>query len=150
MASPSDDRFPKSARLRRRAEFLAVQGRGRRVYTPHYILVVRQAPDGSGRLGITVTKKVANAPGRNRTKRVLREVYRRNRARFPVAELVIIARPGAPKLGYAEALAELLDALPAAHRAAQQPKPPRRPRSGTAERRPQASRPRPNHKEGPS
>lgn len=118
MASPRANDFPKTARLRRRAEFLAVQGGGRRVYTPHYIVVVRTAAEGGRRVGFTVTKKVANAVGRNRVKRVLREVYRRNAPRFPAAELVVIARTGAPDLGYAEALAELMDALPAMRRAA--------------------------------
>lgn len=66
------------------------------------------APTQGQRLGITVTKKVGNAVVRNRIKRVVREVFRRNRALFPLStDVVFIAKQGAGKLGYAEALAEI-------------------------------------------
>lgn len=60
------------------------------------------------RLGITVTRKVAGAVGRNRVKRVLREVFRRNHDLFPDAcDLVIIGKSGAPELGYEAVRSEL-------------------------------------------
>jgi ribonuclease P protein component len=111
-ADPSgeDARFPPSHRLRRRADFLRVQRSGARVHTPHFVVVVlpRAEENALRRVGITVTKKVAKAVGRNRVKRVLREVFRKNRELFPEAcDLVIIAKSGAADLGYEQALVEL-------------------------------------------
>lgn len=105
----SDERFPRSHRLRRRQDFLRVQREGARVHTPHYVVVVLRRPEGDAlrRLGITVTKKVAGAVGRNRVKRVVREVFRRNHHLFPKGcDVVVIAKSGAPDLGYSEAAAE--------------------------------------------
>jgi len=57
------------------------------------------APTGSGRrLGLTVSRRVGNAVQRNRVKRRLREFFRLNKDRLPVADIVIIAQPGAAEL----------------------------------------------------
>lgn len=106
----SDEGFPRSHRLRRRAEFLRVQREGQRVHTKHFVLVVmpRPEPEGLRRVGITVTKKVAAAVGRNRVKRVVREVFRKNRHLFPEGcDVVVIAKSGAPQLGYEDVKAEI-------------------------------------------
>lgn len=97
-------------RVKRRSDFRAVQSGGRKVHTPHFLVVV--APrEGSlrTRLGITVTKKVSSsAVGRNRVKRVVREVFRRNRELFPDGcDVVVIAKREAPSLGYGEVLEEM-------------------------------------------
>lgn len=108
MAPEEDQRFPRAHRLRRREEFLRVQRTGRRVHTKHFVLVVLPGPEGLRRLGITVTKKVAKAVGRNRVKRVVREVFRRNRHLFPEGcDVVVIAKSGAPALGYEDVKAEI-------------------------------------------
>ncbi len=125
---PSDagERFPPSHRLRRRADFLRVQRSGSRVHTPHYVVVIlpRAGDDAVRRVGITVTKKVAGAVGRNRVKRVLREVFRRNREIFPEGcDIVIIAKSDAQGVGYADALAELSRVRPAFARVARRARP---------------------------
>ena len=124
-----DATFPRSARVRKRFEHRAAQERGRRVQTPHFVLIVL-ARDGQGpsRLGITVTKKIGTAVARNRTKRVLREVFRQHRALFPAgADVVAIAKDGAPSLGFADVLAEVRAVAPAlaeaARRGARPPRP---------------------------
>jgi len=64
-------------------------------------MVLPSATSTEPRLGITVTRKVANAVGRNRIKRLVREVFRRHRAWFPAAlDFVFIARTGAAELDY--------------------------------------------------
>ena len=65
-------------RLRQRADFLAVQDHGQKHHGRHVLAIARKrtAPDLAGRLGLTVTKKVGNAPVRNRIKRMLREWLR--------------------------------------------------------------------------
>jgi ribonuclease P protein component len=101
--------FPKSLRLRRRTEFLRVQSQGRRVHTPHFLLILLPRPDGGQKLGITVTKKVGTAVQRNRVRRLVREVFRHHRGSFPEGcELVVIAKRGAPELGYADVRSEIL------------------------------------------
>ena len=55
-----------------------------------------------------MTKKVGTAVQRNRIKRMVREVFRRNRSLFPPAhDLVFIAKRGAPGIDYHSLLQEL-------------------------------------------
>ena len=106
-------------RVRSRSEYREAREHGRRVHTPHYLVVVVPRPIASRtRLGITVTKKVSpSAVSRNRVKRVLREVFRKNRGLFPSGcDVVIIAKRGADALGYAEATSEIEDASSALFR----------------------------------
>ena len=111
------ERLTRASRLRRRREYLAVQRQGRRVHTPHFIMVV--LPGTGQRLGVTVTKKVAGAVGRNRVKRLAREVFRRNRDLFPPkTDVVLVARSGAEGLDYARLLAEVAGAQSALREAA--------------------------------
>lgn len=111
--SPSDgsETLRPRARLRRRADYLTVQSRGRRVSGDSYLLLVHrrpEVPDIQPRLGVTVSRKVGNAVTRNRVKRWVRESYRRLGARVPPAtDVVVVARPKAASAGYAETQAEL-------------------------------------------
>ena len=55
-----------------------------------------------------MTKKVGNAVQRNRIKRVVREVFRRNRQLFPSShDLVFIAKRGTTDIDYASLLSEV-------------------------------------------
>ena len=104
--------FPKSARLRKRKEFLSIQREGRRHHTAHFVVIRRPAAGGISRLGVTVSSRVGNSPVRNRIKRLMREVFRRHReALSPPSDVVIIARPGADNLTYAHAATEFARAL---------------------------------------
>jgi ribonuclease P protein component len=71
-------RITKEMRLRRRAEFVAVQSGGQKLHGRHVLALAskRKDPESAGRLGITVTKKVGNAVVRNRIKRLVREWLR--------------------------------------------------------------------------
>jgi ribonuclease P protein component len=68
------NQFPRSGRLRKRRDYLAVQEVGVAIHTRHFILLVKQ--DGAGRVGITVSKKIGNSVTRNRVKRLVREAVR--------------------------------------------------------------------------
>jgi ribonuclease P protein component len=101
-------RFRGADRLKKRYEFRQVQLSGRRIHTPHFLLVVRPNALPNTRLGITVTKKVGTAVQRNRIKRVVREVFRRNRQLFPPShDIVFIAKRDAQNLSYDSLLGEL-------------------------------------------
>lgn len=89
------DEAPALPRLKRRAEFLRVAGKGRKAPAPGLVLqALRRDDDGPVRLGFTVTKKVGNAVVRNRTKRRLREAARLLLRERPLAgvDLVLIGR----------------------------------------------------------
>lgn len=89
-------------RLKRRRDFLRLQGRGDRRYGRRFIYYFRASPTGVTRLGITVSRKVGGAVTRNRIKRLVREVYRRHLQTFerPV-DLVMIAKRGVDDFSYA-------------------------------------------------
>lgn len=120
--------FGADLRLRQRHEFRVVQSKGRRVHTRHFVLLVHAAlprrPESTAcppsRIGITVTKKVGNAVERNRVKRRVREVFRRNRDLFPDGvEIVFIAKRGSPEVPYEVILGEIRRVRRALGKAAQ-------------------------------
>jgi ribonuclease P protein component len=92
-------KLPKAARLRRRREYLAVQERGARLYSGELLVLSGGAAVDRPRIGITVSSKVANAVGRNRVKRWVREAFREIQPELPAVDLVVIARTGALALG---------------------------------------------------
>lgn len=100
-----DQRLRKDERLRARPEFLAVQRRGRRATSDALVAVVLRhtsdPPRPFARLGLTVSKKVGNAVVRNRIKRRLREIFRRNKHALPVGcDIVWIARSAAAQASF--------------------------------------------------
>jgi ribonuclease P protein component len=98
--------FPKRIRLRKRREFLAVQHAGERAHGRHFLVLVKG--NGSGRVGITVSKKVGNAVTRNRIKRLVREFIRTNDWVPDSVDVVIIAKRSAAGLpGYHEVARDL-------------------------------------------
>jgi ribonuclease P protein component len=108
--APSDkpQRFRRGDRLKKRYEFRQAQLSGRRIHTPHFLILVHPNALQNTRLGITVTKKVGTAVQRNRIKRVVREVFRRNRSLFPPShDLVFIAKRGSTGIDYGSLLSEL-------------------------------------------
>jgi ribonuclease P protein component len=118
--------LPRSDRIQSRPDFLRVQRGGKRVQTPHFVIMLM--PAERQRLGVTVTRRTAGAVGRNRVRRLVREVFRQNRVLFPRCELVVVARAGADRLDYAAVHAEVAKASSALRRATD----PRGPTSGEA------------------
>ena len=106
--SDEPQRFRRGDRLKKRYEFRQAQLSGRRIHTPHFLIVVQPNALQNTRLGITETKKVGSAVERNRIKRVVREVFRRNRELFPAShDLVSIAKRGSTGIDYSSLLSEL-------------------------------------------
>lgn len=74
---PRSHPIDRSVRLKRRADFLAVQ-KGERRKGPLFLLEVRRRDDDDPtvRVGFTVTRRQGNAVERNRIRRRLREAMR--------------------------------------------------------------------------
>lgn len=80
-----------SARVRQRKDYLAAYEHGRRVSGALMSVFFHRNSTGESRLGIAATRKIGGAVGRNRAKRRVREVFRRNR--LPEAlDIVVIPR----------------------------------------------------------
>ena len=109
-----ESRVPALTKLKRRAEFLRVAGKGSKAPTPGLVLqALRRGDEAPMRLGFTVTKKVGNAVVRNRTKRRLREAARLLLRERPLAgfDLVLIGRDGTRGRPFALLLDDLERAL---------------------------------------
>ncbi len=105
-------RYPRRYRLRRRPEFLALQRHGQRKATPHFVVITRDRHTLPSRLGITTSRKVGDAPTRNRIRRLVREFFRRARPSLvPPRDVLVIARAGADLLRYGDVDRELSRAL---------------------------------------
>jgi ribonuclease P protein component len=113
--SAGDQRFPKSARLTKRPQYLAMNRDSRRWVSPHFIFLWKRNLLPQSRLGITITKRVAPAVGRNRVKRLVREAFRLAESSGVTCpkgvDLVVIAKKGAPRLRYAQTAREMHQAL---------------------------------------
>jgi ribonuclease P protein component len=109
-------RITKEMRLRRRAEFVAVQSGGRKLHGRHVLALAKEQHLPVGRLGITVTKKVGNAVVRNRIRRMLREWLRLNGWVPPGWDVVLVAKDSAARQGhpddFAPDLSKILRQLP--------------------------------------
>ncbi len=104
--------FPAQMRLKTRPQFIGMNQGARRTASRYFVLQFRPNALAHSRLGITVTKKVANAVERNRLKRLVREAFRTAGAHLPPGlDLVVIAKPAAAKLPGRTALAELRQLL---------------------------------------
>ena len=107
--TPRRERFPKRLRLRKRGEFERVFGRPRRSTDELFTVLARRNRLPYPRLGMAISRKHApRAVVRNRVKRLVREVVRRNRERFPEGcDVVAIAKRGSPELGYEDVRSEI-------------------------------------------
>ena len=95
----ASQRFPKTARLRKRAEFVNLSRRGVKLQSANFVIIIGANGRQENRLGITVSGKIGNAVTRNRIKRSIREYFRRHRAELPMeSDILVIARRGAAEL----------------------------------------------------
>lgn len=106
IATASLHRFPRSARLLRRADFERVFAEGYRTHSRHFTLIAAASPLPA-RLGLAVSRRnVAKAAGRNRLKRLAREIFRQTS--LPPLDVVVVARSGAASTDSKALRAELV------------------------------------------
>jgi ribonuclease P protein component len=90
-----DERFRPAERLRHRADFTKVFKEGRRISSGGLTLWILKdlSERQHSRLGLAIPKAYGNAVHRNRIKRLLREVFRRNKNILPApVDMVFSAR----------------------------------------------------------
>jgi ribonuclease P protein component len=100
-------------RLTQRADFLAA-AKGARVPAGAFLLQARERGDAAPpRVGFTVSRKVGTAVERNRVRRRLREIVRRNAAliRETGRDYVLIGRRAALTMPFERINAEFLGAM---------------------------------------
>lgn len=106
-ALPSNERFPKSRRLRKRRDFLKLSQRGKR-FSGELLLIeiATRDPARPSRLGITAARQYGKAHDRNRFKRLVREAFRLS----PIPQgidIVVKPRPSAKGAKMAHIQADL-------------------------------------------
>ncbi|WP_424361581.1 ribonuclease P protein component [Methylocystis parvus] len=105
----------KSARLRRRQDFVRASKTGARFSARLFTVQMagQSAPEeaADARFGFTVTKKVAGAVGRNRIRRRLKEALRVSGAlgARPGRDYVFVARRGALNAPFAEIVTQMAE-----------------------------------------
>ncbi len=82
-----------------RSDYVNVNRSGKRIHSRHFVVIFKQNGLDIARLGVIVSKKTGNAVKRNRVKRLIRELFRLNKSRFPQGyDIVIAAKKGASYL----------------------------------------------------
>ena len=110
-------RFGSAVRLRSREEFIAVQQHGRRVGSRYATVLARPNSLGRDRLGLVASRRLGDAVVRNRAKRRLREVFRRQQPESGAAlnrsgwDVVIIARAEVATVPFLDLQTDLSAAL---------------------------------------
>jgi ribonuclease P protein component len=100
--------FLKKERLKKGDEFKRIFKYGRKYRSKNFNLIVLPNKEGNARLGIVVSKKTAIAVRRNKIKRIIREIFRRNKLLFyPWEDYLFIIKNGAIELKYNEIFEEL-------------------------------------------
>jgi ribonuclease P protein component len=106
MTSPksSGQSFSKAKRLTNTAEFTAVKFQGKTYRGPLLVLgVLVQKEEKAFRAGFITTKRLGGAVVRNRVRRRLRDMVRREQGRLrPGFWIVLVARSAAARAGYQE------------------------------------------------
>jgi ribonuclease P protein component len=105
--------FPRSSRLKKKGDFGRARVQGQRlVYGCLIANVLPLQPGSPSRLGVVTSKKVGEAVGRSRARRLLRESFRLHQHDLerPI-DLVLVARPSIAGKAFAEVERDFLRVL---------------------------------------
>src|SRR5258706_12788803 len=88
--SEVSEQFPKASRVLKRGDFRQAYDNGRKFQARYFTAFVLTNADKQSRLGITATRKMGNSVARNRARRLMREVFRKNKRLVPSGIDIII------------------------------------------------------------
>jgi ribonuclease P protein component len=112
---PRSETLPKEKRLAKRREFLRVYETGRKWFSRYCVVFAAPNALPYSRIGITATKKLGKAAVRNRLKRWIREVYRRQRDPLSLdrrsLDVIVNVKPNAAEARFQEFCDDLQRAL---------------------------------------
>jgi ribonuclease P protein component len=112
MTAPSSPsfRFPQACHIKNGRDFTRLKSQGSRVSSRSVLSNWKENQTSPvSRLGLVVSKKVGNSVVRSRARRLLRECFRLNRARFEMTvDLVLVARPAIADKTFAEVQKDFL------------------------------------------
>jgi len=113
----------RNQRLRSSGDFFRLKEQGKRHVQGCLIMNWQPSlPDGSTRLGVVTSRRIGGAVVRNRARRLLREVFRRNRFRMVEAlAVVLVARPSIAAKDYRQVEHDFVEALRRARLLAPEP-----------------------------
>lgn len=104
--------FPKTNRILRRSEFRRVYEKGCKFRTNFFTAFVVESGGCKPRLGITTTRKMGNAVKRNRARRLLREVFRKNKQFVPNGiDIVVNAKESIIEVAYRDLESDFISFL---------------------------------------
>lgn len=94
--------FSKKERLKKDKDFQVVFKEGQKLWINSALLIIYKPNNlNYRRLGIVVSKKIKKATQRNKVKRWIRELFRKNKEWFPQnCDIIIIPHPNLLKLNY--------------------------------------------------
>ena len=106
-------KFPKSSRLLRHADFQAVYKEGQKYFSANVTVFFRRRRDGAGpRIGFTVGKVLGGSVERNRIRRRLRAALQRHLAELPLpVDIVIHPRKAVLTMNFAQLDTEIEQVL---------------------------------------
>ena len=89
--------------IKKNEDFQKVYHSGKSYANKYLVMYAKKSESETGRLGISVSKKVGNSVVRHRIARLIRESYRLNESRFHSSwDIVVVARQGAKGRSYFE------------------------------------------------
>jgi ribonuclease P protein component len=98
MLKTKPNKFSRTSRLTRQADFDGVFAQGKRFKTPNMMIRVAANNIGKSRLGISIGTRFGNAVERNRMKRKIREAFRHIKSTLPACDIVCVPYPSARDL----------------------------------------------------
>ncbi len=99
-------------RIRKKKDFLVLYKKGRRYKSRYFSLIYSSSSLPYSRVGVVASRKVGGAVVRNKAKRWMRELFRRNRESLEApVDVLIVAMPEMARATWAEIREEYLLAV---------------------------------------
>ncbi len=89
-----DETFAPSERIRKQKDFFHLYKEGKRYRGKYFTLIYLSSASSVSRMAVVVSKKVGNAVKRNKIKRWIRTLFRRNKSllKHPIDIVIIIKK----------------------------------------------------------